>query len=85
MRSGLKFSEVYSDLGSDVIEMLFNRADAAAYAAGQPLIAAPGTMWSYSSGTTNILSRSCAALLAKPTTSVGRAGCCSIRSGWRRR
>ena len=33
MRSGLKFSEVYSDLSSDVIEMLFNRADTAAYAA----------------------------------------------------
>ncbi len=56
MRSGLKFSEVYSDLTSDVIEMLFNRADAAAYAAAQPLTAAPGTVWSYSSGTTNILS-----------------------------
>ena len=33
MRSGLRFSEVYEDLSSDVIEMLFNRADAAGYAA----------------------------------------------------
>ena len=56
MRSGLKFTEAYSDFSSDVIEMLFNRPDAAAYAASQPLLAAPGTAWSYSSGTTNILS-----------------------------
>ncbi len=57
MRSGLKFSEVYSDFSSDVIEMLFNQPDAAAYAARQPLIAAPGTRWSYASGTSNIVSR----------------------------
>jgi CubicO group peptidase (beta-lactamase class C family) len=57
MRSGLRFSEVYEDLSSDVIEMLFNQDDAAAYAASRPLDAAPGTAWSYSSGTTNILSR----------------------------
>jgi CubicO group peptidase (beta-lactamase class C family) len=56
MRSGLRFSEVYSDLSSDVIEMLFNRSDTAAYAADQPLSFQPGTTWSYSSGTTNILS-----------------------------
>jgi CubicO group peptidase (beta-lactamase class C family) len=56
MRSGLKFSEVYADFSSDVIEMLFNRSDAAAYAASQPLQFPPGTTWSYSSGTTNILS-----------------------------
>ncbi len=57
MRSGLRFSEVYEDLSSDVIEMLFNRADAAAFAASQPLVSRPGATWSYSSGTTNILSR----------------------------
>lgn len=57
MRSGLKFSEVYSDFSSDVIEMLFNQPDAAAYAAGRPLIASPGTTWSYASGTSNIVSR----------------------------
>jgi CubicO group peptidase (beta-lactamase class C family) len=56
MRSGLRFSEVYSDFSSDVIEMLFNRADTAAYAASRPLDHPPGTTWSYSSGTTNILS-----------------------------
>jgi CubicO group peptidase (beta-lactamase class C family) len=56
MRSGLTFSEVYSDFSSDVIEMLFNQPDAAAYAASRPLSAPPGTAWSYASGTTNILS-----------------------------
>ena len=56
MRSGLKFSEVYDDFSSDVIEMLFNRADAADYAAHQRLSFPPGSTWSYSSGTTNILS-----------------------------
>jgi CubicO group peptidase (beta-lactamase class C family) len=56
MRSGLKFSELYENLTSDVIEMLFNQPDAALYAASRPLEWQPGTVWSYSSGTTNILS-----------------------------
>ena len=56
MRSGLGFTEEYANLTSDVIEMLFNQDDAAAYAASRPLIAPTGTEWSYSSGTTNILS-----------------------------
>jgi CubicO group peptidase (beta-lactamase class C family) len=56
MRSGLKFSEVYAKFSSDVIEMLFNQPDAARYAARQPLDFAPGTTWSYASGTSNILS-----------------------------
>jgi CubicO group peptidase (beta-lactamase class C family) len=56
MRGGLGFSEEYANLASDVIEMLFNQDDVAAYAASRPLIFPPGTEWSYSSGTTNILS-----------------------------
>jgi CubicO group peptidase (beta-lactamase class C family) len=56
MRSGLAFSEVYEDLTSDVIEMLFNRADAAAFAASRRTQALSGSTWSYASGTTNILS-----------------------------
>jgi CubicO group peptidase (beta-lactamase class C family) len=55
MRSGLEFSEVYADLSSDVIDMLFNQTDCAAYAAGRPLTSRPGSTWNYSSGTTNIL------------------------------
>jgi CubicO group peptidase (beta-lactamase class C family) len=56
MRSGLKFSELYSDFSSDVIEMLFNQPDTAAYAARQPLSFVPGKTWSYASGTSNIVS-----------------------------
>ena len=61
MSSGLKFIEDYAPGGgsSDVIAMLFQegRDDVAAYAAGLPLEHAPGTHWSYASGTTNIVSR----------------------------
>jgi CubicO group peptidase (beta-lactamase class C family) len=60
MRSGLQFVEDYvHGETSDVIEMLFGSGatDHAAYAAGLPLLHAPGTVWSYSSGATNILCR----------------------------
>ncbi len=57
MRSGLRFSESYANPWSDVLHMLYNCGDAAAYAASRPLAAAPGTTWKYSSGSTNILSR----------------------------
>lgn len=60
MSSGLAFAEVYEDSGfSDTIEMLFRsgKADVSGYAAAKPLEAPPGTVWSYSSGTSNIVSR----------------------------
>lgn len=61
MSSGLKFTEDYAPSGgtSDVIAMLFQEGkdDVAAYAAAQPLEHAPGTYWSYASGTSNIVSR----------------------------
>ena len=57
MRSGLAFSEIYSDSRADVLQMLYASADMAAFAASKPLSAPPGTTWHYSSGTTNILSR----------------------------
>jgi CubicO group peptidase (beta-lactamase class C family) len=66
MRSGLLFSEVYEDLGSDVIEMLFNRADTAAFAANRRLGALPGTVWNYSSGTSNILSAIARRIVGEP-------------------
>lgn len=56
MRSGLRFSEVYSDPLSDVTRMLFDDRDAGGFAASRPLEAPPATRWKYSSGTTNILS-----------------------------
>ena len=63
MSSGLKFTEIYvPGESSDVIEMLFGRGqdDVAAFAAAFPLAHAPDTVWSYASGTSNIVSR-CAA------------------------
>lgn len=56
MASGLRFREPY-DPGSDSIAMLFSAANMGAMAASLPLEKEPGTAWSYSSGTTNILSR----------------------------
>jgi CubicO group peptidase (beta-lactamase class C family) len=60
MRPGLQWVEDYVDDSiSHCIEMLYgdSSADMAAYAAGLPLIHAPGDVFNYSSGTTNILSR----------------------------
>jgi hypothetical protein len=56
MTSGLEFDEGYSPFG-DPAAMLCESADFAAYAAAKPLAAAPGSRWSYSSGTANIISR----------------------------
>jgi len=62
MRDGLDFIEDYvvdaeGNSSSDVIAMLFGEgsADVAAYARSRPAKYKPGEMWSYSSGTTNIL------------------------------
>lgn len=60
MRPGLEFVEDYVDESvSHCIEMLYSTgsADMAAYAAAQPLVHEPGSVWNYSSGTTNIISR----------------------------
>ena len=57
MTSGLRFRETYTNPVEDVMQMLFGRADGAAFAASQPLEATPGSRWQYASGTTNILSR----------------------------
>ncbi|HWL41704.1 MAG TPA: serine hydrolase domain-containing protein [Ilumatobacter sp.] len=60
MRPGLRFVEDYVDGEvSDCLEMLYGAAsaDMAAYAAGLPFDHAPGTVWNYSSGTTNIVCR----------------------------
>lgn len=60
MSSGLDFNEDYVDGDiSDVIPMLQfdGRHDTGAFAAAKPLVHAPGTVWSYSSGTTNIICR----------------------------
>src|ERR1700722_4389479 len=60
MRDGLGFVEVY-ELGqtSDVVEMLFGerKNDMAGYTAQIALAHEPGTVFNYSSGTSNVLSR----------------------------
>ncbi len=57
MSSGLEFEETYFDPLADVQLMLFRRPSAAGFAAAKPLAAAPDSRWSYSSGTSNIVSR----------------------------
>jgi CubicO group peptidase (beta-lactamase class C family) len=56
MSSGLRFNEAYG-LVSDVTRMLYLKPDMAAFARAQPSLHPPGTVWSYSSGSANILSR----------------------------
>lgn len=55
MTSGLQFNENYTSPLADVLSMLLAVPDVAAYAATKPLVADPGMRWSYSSGTTNII------------------------------
>ena len=57
MSSGLSFDESPWNPVSDVTVMLLGRPDAGLYAARKSLAATPGTVWQYSSGTTNIISR----------------------------
>lgn len=60
MRSGLEFVEDYvDDSVSHCLEMLYGagKDDMAAYAAALPVLHPPGTVWNYSSGTTNIVAR----------------------------
>ncbi|WP_432378814.1 serine hydrolase domain-containing protein [Duganella sp. P38] len=56
MTSGLRYNESYGDV-SDVTRMLYLEPDMASFASAQPLEAAPGSKWNYSSGTTLLLSR----------------------------
>jgi len=55
MSSGLSFTEVYANPFSDVSRMLFTSPNYAGYAVNRPLQHAPGTQWTYSSGTTALL------------------------------
>lgn len=64
MQSGLAFSEIYGDPGSDATRMLFATRDAGGYAAQRPAIHPPGVVFSYSSGTTNLIARTLRQVLA---------------------
>ena len=66
MRDGLAFAEEYEDPDtSDVMQMLWGsgQADMAGYAADRPLEAPPGSRYSYSTGTSMVLSGIVARLL----------------------
>jgi CubicO group peptidase (beta-lactamase class C family) len=68
MSGGLAFTEEYhADRPSDTIVMLFGdgKDDVARYAANKPLAHAPGTFWSYSSGTANLVARAASIALGK--------------------
>lgn len=68
MRDGLDFVEDYEpgQGRSDVITMLFGGiTDMAGFAAGRPLAAPPGRRYSYSSGTSNIVSSLVAAAVGR--------------------
>jgi len=54
--SGLNFVEDYGK-SSDATKMLFEKSDMGAYAASHPLKDKPGSVFYYSSGNTNMLSR----------------------------
>ncbi len=56
MSSGLRFNEAYGTV-SDVTRMLYLEPDTAGFARAQPLAHPVGEVWSYSSGTANILAR----------------------------
>lgn len=56
MASGLAFNEDYGAV-ADVTRMLYLEPDMAGFAAAQPLEAEPGSVFSYSSGTSVLLSR----------------------------
>ena len=56
MNSGLEFSEPYIP-DNDSTDMLFKSAGMGDLAASKPLYKEPGSYWSYSSGTTNLLAR----------------------------
>jgi CubicO group peptidase (beta-lactamase class C family) len=54
--TGLDFREIYTGY-SEVTNMLFNKADMAGYTASRPLKYPPGSVFNYSSGNSNILSK----------------------------
>jgi CubicO group peptidase (beta-lactamase class C family) len=56
MSSGLAFDETYGAT-NDVSRMLFMNPDVGAFAADVPLAGPPDSIWSYSSGTSNVVAR----------------------------
>ncbi len=65
MQSGLAFKEDYANPRSDVNRMLFEAADSGAVAAKKSADHPPGEVWYYSSGTTNLISRTLRQVLSE--------------------
>jgi CubicO group peptidase (beta-lactamase class C family) len=57
MSSGLEFTEDQGAASSDIFRMLYGAPDMADFASRKKLVAEPGSLWSYSSGSSLILSR----------------------------
>lgn len=72
MQSGLAFEEIYDNPRSDVNRMLFEAADAGAIAAKKKADHRPGEVWYYSSGTTNLISRTLRQVLAEAGVDFGQ-------------
>lgn len=70
MQSGLRFGEDYDVIRSDVNRMLFEAGEAGAVTVSKPLDYPPGEFWYYSSGTTNLIARTLAQVLAKHDTTI---------------
>jgi CubicO group peptidase (beta-lactamase class C family) len=66
MSSGLQFREDYKNPLANAMQMLFDAPGAGAYAAARPVEAPPGTRWSYSSGTTNIIAYAMRRIVGEP-------------------
>ena len=62
MSSGLEWTEDYGDGKGDVLRMLFGdrKKDRAHFVADRPPAAKPDTVWSYSTGTSNVVARAVA-------------------------
>lgn len=56
MRAGLDIADDYGPFGK-VVQMLYGEPSMAGYAASQPLVDSPGSVWAYSTGEADILSQ----------------------------
>ncbi|MCC6225448.1 MAG: serine hydrolase [Microthrixaceae bacterium] len=71
MSSGLAWDEDYGAAEGDVVSTLGPDSDRAAYAASKPLAHEPGSTWSYSTGTANLIARGVADIVGHGDALVG--------------
>lgn len=68
MSSGLEWTEDYDTADTDVINTLGPDNDRGGYVAAKPLVAEPGSTFSYSTGTSNLLARGIADIVGRDET-----------------